>query len=123
MIEWFSKSQKEMIATIHNTNITINKPGVDALSSAYAAMLGIDENQKVVAIKPLTKDEYDSGLYEKDLMFVLTGGSSYTRVSSSDFVHRLGGVLGTDFSSPRKYSCEYDKDEKLLRIDVREEVR
>lgn len=123
MIEWFSKSSKEMIATIHNTNITVNKPGVDVLSSAYAAMIGFDEEKKIVAIKPLSKDEYESGLYPKELLFPLTGSNSFTRVSSKDFIQHIKEATHDDFSSPKKYFCSYDQKEKLLSIDMNKEAK
>lgn len=122
-INWFSRADKESIATIYQTNITINKPGSEKLLTAYAAYIGIDAEGKAVAIKPISKDQYDEGGFEKDMVFLLSGGKTYTRVSSTDFVEKIGETIGYDFSSgPKKFSCQFDDSEGMLIIDLKKEV-
>ncbi|MBQ8142738.1 MAG: hypothetical protein IJ194_06250 [Bacilli bacterium] len=123
MFQWFNKNEKEVIASIYPTNITINKPGMSHLESAYAAMLGVDEEEKLVAIKPLTKDEYDSKVYTPGCLFILSGGKTYTRVSSTEFVNRIAAVIPYDFKNGmKKYLCHYDAKEGILVIDLKKEV-
>jgi len=123
MFKWYSKNDKKGVATIYATNITINKIASTYLENAYACLLGIDEEGKKVALKPLTQDQYQSGLYDKDEMFVLSGSKTYTRISSTDFVSQVADVIGYDFKGGnKKYECEYDEKEKLLIIDLAKEV-
>jgi hypothetical protein len=123
-INWFSRADKESVATIYPTNITINKPGSERLVSAYAAYIGIAQEEMKVAIKPLSKDQYDSGGFDKDMVFLLSGGKTYTRISSTDFVSKIGEMLNYDFASgPKKFSCQFDEGEGLLLIDLKKEVK
>lgn len=123
MIQWFNKNDKKMIATIYSTNITINKPGLDKISNAYAAMVGVDEDEMRIALKPLTKGQYDSHLYPEDSILLLSGGKTYTRISSTDFVNVISDLLSCDFKEgAKKYPCIYDEKEEILFIDLRKEV-
>ena len=57
-------------------------------------------------------------------MFVLSGGKSYVRVSSTDFVSKIENLINHDFSkSTLKYKCYYDQKENLLIIDLRKEIK
>jgi hypothetical protein len=123
-INWFSRADKESLATIYPTNITINKPGSEKLISAYAAYIGIDKADKIVAIKPISKDQYDGGGLDKEMVFILSGGKTYTRVSSTDFVNKISEFIHCDFSKgPKKYSCQFNDSEGYLEIDLKKEVK
>ncbi len=123
MIQWFNKNDKKMMATIYPTNITINKPGLDKISHAYAAMVGIDEEEKMIAVRPLTKSQFESHLYPEGSIFVLSGGKTYTRISSTEFVNVVSDLLGYDFKTGvKKFSCTYDDKNDMLMIDLRKEV-
>ncbi len=123
MIKWFSKNEKKATASIYSTNITINKTGADMIGDAYAAMVGLDVDDSKIAIQPISKDQYDSKTYPEDNMFILSGGKTYTRISSTDFVNMVGNFLNYDFKKkPKKYSCYYDQHESLLIIDLKKEV-
>ncbi len=124
MIQWFRKNDdKKMVATIYPTNITINKPGLEKISNAYAAMVGLDDDEMKIAIKPLTKTEYESHHYPEENLFILSGGKTYTRISSTDFVNYVSMKLNKDFKQePKKYACDYVREEEMLFIDLRKEI-
>ena len=60
-ISWFNKGSVDGIASIYNTNITINKTGSIPFEHAYAAQIGISTDDMCLAIKPLSKDRVDQG--------------------------------------------------------------
>jgi len=121
--EWFSRSDKESYATIYKTNITINKSGSSSLQSAYAAILGLDYENKLIAIKPIDKEKTEDGTLDKDMVFVLSGGDTYTRISSTDFVSKVSEITSYDYSTgKKKYLCHYDNKDKVLIIDLAKEV-
>lgn len=123
MIQWFSKNEKKATATIYATNITINKIGMQMISEAYAVMLGLDYDDSKIAIQPITKDQYDAKEFPEDNMFVLSGGKTYTRISSTDFVTNVSSFLHYDFKNgAKKFVCFYDQHESLLIIDLKKEV-
>jgi hypothetical protein len=55
--KWASKKPNEGIATIYDSNITLNKSASAHFDRAYNVLLGIDRDQKRIAIKPVTKQE------------------------------------------------------------------
>ena len=123
MIQWFSKNEKNAIGTIYNSNITINKAGMEMLQDAYAVLLGLDSDDEKIAFQPITRDQYDSKAYPEENMFLLSGGKTYVRVSSTEFVSKVSHLLGYDFKKgPRKYSCYYDQHEGLLILDLKKEI-
>ena len=123
MFQWYSKNDKKGVATIYPTNITINKIASAYLQNAYACLLGIDQEEKQVALTPLTQDQYQSGRFNPDEMFVLSGSKTYIRISSTDFVSQISHLLGQDFhKGNRKYECSFDEKERLLIIDLRKEM-
>ncbi len=125
MIQWFQKNDnKKMMATIYATNITINKPGLEKISDAYAAMVGLDLDEMKIVVKPLTKTEYESKRYPQESLFTLSGGKTYTRISSTDFVTHVSEKTKLDFTtSPRKFVCDYVRVDDMLYIDLTKEVK
>ncbi|MCI2068431.1 MAG: hypothetical protein LKJ88_02515 [Bacilli bacterium] len=123
-IQWFSRAEKEAIATIYPTNITINKAGSSKLETACAALVGLVDESKLVVIKPLDRNQAEDGSIEKDMLFPLSGGKTYTRVSSTDFVSEIGQLLHYDFNKgAKKFPCYFDDDEGALIIELGKEVK
>lgn len=124
MIQWFSKNEKMALATIYATNITINKVGLDLIGPAYACMLGLDVDDGKIALQAVSKDRYDREEFPKDYLFVLSGGKTYTRISSTDFVSKVSDYLHYDFKEgQKKFECYFDHHENLLIIDLKKEVK
>ena len=93
------------------------------ISTAYAVLLGIDEDNSLIAIHPINKDEYDMEQYPIDQMFILSGGKTYTRISSTEFVMKVANFMKCDFKEhQKKYSCYYDDKQGLLFIDLKKEL-
>ncbi len=124
MIQWFSKNEKTATATIYPTNITINKSGMDMLKDSYACMLGLDVDDGKIAIQPVSKDQFDRRELPSDFLFVLSGGKTYVRISSTDFVSKVGEYLHYDFKKgSKKFSCYFDQHESILIINLKKEVK
>jgi hypothetical protein len=123
-ISWFNKDEKLGVATIYATNITINKVISDVIDDAYGVLLGVDKNEKKIVLKPISINKYNEGTIDKNMFFKLSGGKTYSRVSSTDFINELGSLFSMNFSSsPKKYACVWDKDEKVVIINLTEEVK
>ena len=123
-ISWFNKGSVDGIASIYNTNITINKTGSIPFEHAYAAQIGISIDDMCLAIKPLSKDRVDRGDLDKDLVFKLSCGATYTRISSSEFVKEVERTFNLKFTNkPRKFVTRWDANNSLLLIDLSKEVK
>lgn len=94
------------------------------MANSYTVMLRLDVSNYKIALHPISQDDYESKKYPEENMFVLSGGKSYVRVSSTDFVSKIGNLINHDFSkSTLKYECHYDQKENLLIIDLRKEIK
>ncbi len=126
MIKWFDadKKSKNCIATIYDTNITLNKHACDLISSAYTVMLGLDYDNKLLFIKPLNKDIATRGDIPSTSQYNITIRSSYGRISNVDFVKEIKGILGVDSLkvNPKKFNVEYSEGMNTLKIDLTKEV-
>ena len=126
MIKWFDldKKNKNCIATIYDTNITLNKHACDLIDSAYTVMLGIDYDSKALFIKPLNKDVATRGDIPSTSQYNITIRSSYGRISNVDFIKEIKGVLGIDSLkiNPKKFNVEFNKTNNILKIDLTKEV-
>ena len=126
MIKWFDmeNKNKNCIATIYDTNITLNKYACDLISNAYTVMLGIDYDNKLLFIKPLNKDIATRGDIPQSSQYNITIRSSYGRISNVDFVKEIKGILGIDSlkEEPKKFSVDYLESNNTLKIDLMKEV-
>ena len=55
--EWVSRKKVDEVATIYDSNITLNKSATSYLEKAYVVMLGLDHEKKLIAIKPIRKGD------------------------------------------------------------------
>ena len=126
MIKWFKTDSrnKNCIATIYESNITLNKFACDFISSAYTVMLGLDYEKKLILIKPLSKDLATRGDIPKSSQYTITIRSSYGRVSNVDFIKEIKSILNiTSFKdNPKKFGVKWLEDEEILEIDLTREV-
>lgn len=125
-ISWFSTDfkTKKCIATIYDSNITLNKYACDLISNAYTVMLGLDYENNLVYIKPLRKDIATRGDIPQSKQYAITLRSSYGRISNVDFIKEIKSLLKTDSfkDDPKKFYVEWNQNGESLKIDLNEEV-
>lgn len=126
MIKWFDteRKSKNCIATIYDTNITLNKHSCDLIDAAYTVMLGLDYDKKLLFIKPLNKDAATRGDIPTTAQYNITIRSSYGRISNVDFIKEIKGIIGVDSlkSNPKKFNVEYSDTMNAITIDLSKEV-
>ena len=55
-INWFT-NDKQKIATIYETNITLNTAAATYFKNAYSTLIGFDSSKNTLLIKPISKEE------------------------------------------------------------------
>lgn len=121
-IMWFNEEKKDLIATISETNITLNKPAKSLIDYAYCVMIGIDSSKKKAYIKAVDKESVEKGLYNKLQLYTVTIKSSYGRISNKSFIKEISKITGDPYNTPKKYYMEYNKDEHILEIELERKV-
>lgn len=117
---WASKKPKDGIATIYESNITLNKAASSHFESAYNVLLGLDPDSKMVAVKPITKEEFDIGAIPQEKRHKITVKASYARVSNKKFIKEVASLIDIDLSnnSSFKFKTKWRPDDSLLIIDL-----
>lgn len=123
--QWFSKNENEGIATIYDSNITLNKAASGYFEAAYSVMLGYDPSNKTIAIKPLKKDMDNLGHIPEDRKYKISIKQSYSRVSNKLFIKSVSDDTGIEFkkTEAHKFIATWDSVEKMLKIDLTKEVK
>ncbi len=119
-VKWFNEDQKTLITTIYENNITLNKSCVSLIENAYSVMLGLDYDEKVVHIKPLTKDVATRGDIPAKSQYKITIRSSYARVCNISFINEIKKIIGnSDLKlNPKKFTAIFDEHNKSFIIDL-----
>lgn len=119
---WASKKPLDDLATLYESNITLNKAASSYFEHAYVVLLGLDREKKWVAIKPVTKDELALGFIPEEQRHNITIKSSYARICNKLFMSEIAELIHVSFANNQslKFRCRWDKAQKCLIIDLNE---
>ncbi len=118
--KWVSKNFEKGTLTLYENNLTLNQTATNFVDTAYLVMLGLDYQNKVLAVKPISKDEYQLGTIDEHLLYKISIGQSYSRISNKKFMKEISTLLGLDFSNNKsyKFSIEWQEKDKMLVADL-----
>jgi len=118
---WASKKPLDNIATISDANITLNKSATSYFEHAYVVLLGLDPVNKLIAVKPVTKEEIGLGYIPEEQQHNITVKASYSRVCNKLFIKEVADLLSLDFvSNPAyKFKADWNKKDNALIIDLK----
>ena len=122
-IQWFSTSMQG-IATIYDTNITLNTVASSNFKTFYTALIGYEPESNAVVIKGITKEEIALGLYKGLDTYPISIKPSYGRINGKKIVDNIVSFFPLDFSKKNyyKFKCEWSQKERLLKIFLDREV-
>ena len=115
-INWFNEKPKDCVVTVATGNITLNKPATIFFETAYSVMLGFNKDEKLVFIKPLTKEAAIKHDIPENAKYRISVRSSYSRVANKAFAN-----LNLDVTT-YKFKANWDSKEKVLVVDLKEEI-
>ena len=122
-IVWFNEKPKDCIVTIAAGNITLNKPATNFFENAYSVMLGIEKNQKLIVLKPLSKAEAVRHDIPESNKYKITVRSSYSRIANKAFIDEVGNLIDANFNlHTKKYKANWQSKDQVLLVDLKEEV-
>lgn len=123
-IEWIMPKDTLGTVTFYDSNITLNKVAASYFVDAYKVIVGIDREKRRVVIKNLSKEEAIRGDVNKNHLLDVAIKKSYGRISSKKVVNDISSVTNFSFmkDSNYKYRAKWNANEKLLVIELDEEV-
>jgi hypothetical protein len=121
--EWVSKKPLDELATLYEANITLNKSATSYFETAYIVLLGLDTENKLIAVKPITKEESSLGYVPEEQRHNITIKSSYSRVCNKLFMSEVAELMSFDFTNKNsyKFKAHWSKSEEALIIDLNKE--
>ena len=124
-IEWIMSKDTLGTVTFYDSNITLNKVAASYFVDAYKVIVGIDREKHRVVIKNLSKEEAMRGDVNKNHLLDVAIKKSYGRISSKKVVSDISTVTHFTFTKDTnyKYRAKWNSTEKLLVIDLDEEVK
>ncbi|MBN2697025.1 MAG: hypothetical protein JXR38_05740 [Bacilli bacterium] len=117
---WASKKPLDDIATLYEANITLNKSATGYFENAYVVLLGLDRVNKMIAVKPVTKEEINLGFVPPEQQHNITVKSSYSRICNKLFMKDVGDLMDLDFkdNQSHKFKATWSEKDKALIIDL-----
>ena len=118
---WASKKPLDELATLYEANITLNKSATAYFENAYIVLLGLDRDKKMIAIKPITKEEITLGYIPHEQQHNITVKSSYSRICNKLFLKEVSNLIGLEFQDHHqayKFKAFWNKTENALIIDL-----
>lgn len=116
-IQWFSKSPRG-VATIYDNNITLNTVATNHFKNAYGILIGYSDEAKALLLKSVSKEDLAMGLYQDLDIHTISIKPSYGRITGKNVITKLTQLFPIDFSGSNlnKYECEWNTEEKTLKI-------
>ncbi len=120
--DWVSRKPAEGIATLYESNITLNKSASAHFEKAYSVLLGLDRDQKRIAIKPITKQEYERGAIPEEKRHKITVRPSYARVCNKKFIQEVSEIANIDLNDNNavKFKTLWSAADHALIVDLNE---
>lgn len=121
-IQWFSKNLAG-VATIYETNITLNTVAAENFKNSYSTIVGINQKDSILFIKSLNKEEAVNNYDENDLHPIAIK-PSYGRISGKNLIKNICQIFPLDFTKQNsfKFRSEWDQANKYLKIYLKEEL-
>lgn len=120
-ITWFNEKPKDCVVTIGNGSITLNKPATMFFENAYAVMLGVNQDDKVIFIKPLSKQKTMMHDLPDNSKYKITIRSSYSRVTNKAFLNEIVDWFSIDVvNNVYKFKADWDPSHEILLVDLKE---
>ena len=99
--------------TVSDIGLAFNTPAINLLNYPENVILGFDEKNLAIGIKP-----YDDSTNIKSYAFKSRIKNGWIRIGCKDFVKYLSELSGISFSPAKKFIAKYDSRDNLLYITI-----
>ncbi len=117
--EWIKGSGSTPIVTIYENNLTLNNAAAHFFQESKFAMLGINHDDLMIAIKPIKKRELDLKLFDESNLNKVSIGKGYARISNKNFIEEVKKVVQKDVTGI-KFEASFHDKEGMLIVHLRE---
>ena len=119
MIKWFDAKERNGTASLYSNNITLNTIAMYPLDYAFRVLVGVQDDGNIV-IKPVSKNEVESGTLDESSLLKLERHKSFARISSSLLMRQISEEIDEELSkSAMKFETIWDDNENVLVINIK----
>ena len=119
MIKWFDAKERHGSASLYSNNITLNTTAMYPLDYAFRVLVGVQDDKNIV-IKPVSKNEVESGTLDESRLLKLEIHKSFARISSSVLMRQIAEELKLELSKTAlKFETNWDDNENVLVINIK----
>ena len=115
---WAKSEVANMSATLYETNITLNRAACIPFKDNRYVLLGYDVELKQIAIKPVSKEDYDLNIYPKSQLHKFSLGKSYGRISNKTFMKMISELFQLDYENGIKFDAYFDESSNMMIIEL-----
>ena len=117
--EWYSPTTGAPIVSLAEYGITFNIGAIEIMGKPDYVMLGYDEEENLIGVKPCDENE------ENKIEFYKKIRNKYIRLANKDFIRFLKSIINEDIkieAKAKRYVAKWDKAEKILYIDLNSQI-
>lgn len=103
--------------TLYTTNITLNSAAASYFNDVRWVMIGLDKDENLVAIKPVTKRELDLKLIPLEQLHKISIGKGYGRISNKAIMAEIAEMCQQSLDGIKK-GANFDDKQGMLIIDL-----
>ena len=119
MIKWFNVKERNGVASLYSSNITLNTTAMYPLDTAFKVQVGVRDDGNII-IQPVTKNVVESGVLDESCLLKLESHKSFARISSSLLMKQIAEELGLTLSkTPIRFETIWDSKENILIVNVK----
>ncbi|MGI6608000.1 MAG: hypothetical protein ACOX1F_03355 [Erysipelotrichaceae bacterium] len=118
MFQWLKGNAYSMIVTLSDNYITLNNCAANRFSDVKWCLIGLDQNNRRLAIKPVTKKDIDLGIYQPEKLHRVNLGKGYARIANRNLMKILEELTEYPLSDNVKYSATFDENDMMLIVDL-----
>ena len=121
-IKWLTTQEKNGVASLYNTNITLNKIASVPFEYAYRCQVGVTDENNIV-IEPLSKERVLKGDLDEYAVLKISINQTYSRISSTTLMSKISEFIGKELTDkPLKFETIWNEKENILTILTNKEV-
>ena len=115
---WSKSEVANMSATLYETNITLNRAACIPFKEYRYVLLGYDKDLKQIAIKPISKEDYDLNIYPRSQIHKFSLGKSYGRISNKTFMKLISDLFNLNYQNGIKFDTYFDESLQMMIIEL-----
>ena len=121
MFQWIKGNSHTSVITLSDTCITLNNCAAGYFSDVRWCLIGLDYESRKLAVKPVSKRDYDLRIYPLDDLHKVSLGNGYARISNKQLMQNISELLNRPLNN-LKLIAEYDQGQEMLIADLKQEI-